>query len=64
MAAQIIRMLVYGGSIICLLTGAYILYLTKFRPRTFRKPQLARRQGLITLLVGAVLLTAILIFRI
>jgi len=62
--AAIIKMAVYGICVIGLLTGAYILYLANYRPRTFRKPVLAKRQGAIALLVGVLALAAILIFRI
>ncbi len=63
--AAIIKMLVYGVCVIGLLTGAYILFLAYTRPTTsFRKPQLARRQGLIAIAIGLLALAAILIFRI
>ncbi len=62
--AAIIKMVVYGVCVITLLTGAYILYLANYRPRTFRKPVLAKRQGAIVLLIGMLALVAILVFRI
>jgi hypothetical protein len=36
--------------------GPYILFIAFFKPDTFLKPDLAKRQGLVALLVGAVLL--------
>lgn len=36
--------------------GLYILYLAFFRPATFLKPNLAKRQGLIAFLVGTAML--------
>jgi hypothetical protein len=63
--AAIIKMGLYGLCAIGLLTGAYILYLAYYRPAaSFRKPELAKRQGLIALAIGAAALAAILIFKI
>jgi hypothetical protein len=60
----IIEMLTYGICVIGLLTGVYILYLANYRPRTFRKPVLAKRQGAIAFVIGVLALAVILIFRI
>ncbi len=60
----IIKMVAYGVCVITLLTGIYILYLANFRPRSFRKPVLAKRQGAIVLLIGVLTLIVILAFRI
>jgi hypothetical protein len=36
--------------------GPYILFLAYFRPRTFPKPGLAKKQGLAAFLIGAAIL--------
>ncbi len=62
--AAIIKMVLYGVCVIALLSGVYILYLANYKPKTFRKPVLAKRQGGIVLLIGVLTLVVILAFRI
>ena len=52
----IVRMLLYGVGAAGLFGGPYILYLAFFKPSMFPKPNLAKWQGGIAFLVGAVLL--------
>ena len=51
-----LSMLLLGIGLGGVVGGPYILLLTFFRPHTFMKPDLAKRQGAAAFLVGAVLL--------
>ena len=59
--SSIIRMLLLGLGAAGFVGGPYILYLAYFKPRTFPKPNLAKRQGAIAFVIGAILL-AVLVF--
>jgi hypothetical protein len=54
--SSMVRMLLLGVGAAGLIGGAYILFLAFYKPRTFVKPKLARWQGAVALVVGAVLL--------
>ena len=54
--STMIRMLLLGVGAAGLVGGPYILYLAFSKPDIFPKPKLAKWQGLIAFLVGAVLL--------
>jgi hypothetical protein len=57
------RMLLLGVGAAGLIGGPYILYLAFFRPGTFPKPNLAKRQGAAIFLVGVILLFILYIVR-
>jgi hypothetical protein len=54
--ATMFRMLLLGVGAAGLIGGPYVLYLAFFKPRTFSKPKLAKWQGAVAFLIGAVLL--------
>jgi hypothetical protein len=54
--STMVRMLLLGVGAAGLIGGPYILYLAFFKPQTFPKPKLARWQGAVAFVVGAVLL--------
>lgn len=54
--STIVRMLLLGVGAAGLIGGPYILYLAFSKPAMYPKPQLAKWQGAIAFLVGAVLL--------
>ena len=54
--STIVRMLLLGVGAAGLIGGPYILYLAFSKPDMYPKPQLAKWQGAIAFLVGAVLL--------
>ena len=54
--STIVRMLLYGVGAAGLFGGPYILYLAFLKPSTFPKPNLAKWQGAVAFLVGAILL--------
>ena len=51
-----VRMLLLGIGAAGLFGGPYILYLAFAKPGTFPKPTLAKWQGIVAFLVGAILL--------
>ena len=51
-----LRMFLLGVGAAGVIGGPYILYLAFYKPETFPKPMLARRQGVAAFLVGVVLL--------
>jgi hypothetical protein len=57
------RMLLLGMGAAGLIGGPYILYLAFFKPDTFLKPTLAKWQGAVAFVVGAVLLIALIIIQ-
>jgi hypothetical protein len=59
----IVRMLLYGVGAAGLFGGPYILYLAFFKPETFPKPKLAKWQGAVAFLIGAILLFIVFKFR-
>ncbi len=54
--STMVRMLLLGVGAAGLIGGPYVLYLAFFKPQTFPKPQLAKWQGAVAFVVGAVLL--------
>jgi hypothetical protein len=52
----VIRMLFYGVGAAGLIGGPYVLYLAFFKPGMFPRPTLAKWQGLVAFLVGAIVL--------
>jgi hypothetical protein len=58
-----LRMLLLGVGSAGLIGGPYILYLAFFKPHTFLKPNLARWQGVVAFLIGAVLLVVLFIWQ-
>ena len=61
--STIVRMLLYGVGAAGFFGGPYILYLAFFKPQTFPKPKLARWQGGVAFLIGAILLIVLFTFR-
>jgi hypothetical protein len=51
-----VRMILLGVGAGGLIGGPYILYLAFYRPNIFPKPKLAKWQGAVAFVVGAVLL--------
>jgi hypothetical protein len=56
-------MLLYGIGAAGLFGGPYILYLAFFKPETFPKPKLAKWQGAVAFLIGAILLFIVFKFQ-
>lgn len=54
--STMVRMMLLGVGAAGLIGGPYILYLAFFKPQTFPKPKLAKWQGAVAFVVGAVLL--------
>ncbi len=53
---DILIKLLLGLGLGCAVGGPYILYLAYFKPATFAKPGLAKKQGLAAFVVGAAIL--------
>ena len=62
--SSIVRMLLYGIGAAGLFGGPYILYLAFFKPQTFPKPKLAKWQGAVAFVIGAILLIVLFNLRV
>jgi hypothetical protein len=60
----IIRMLLLVVGAAGFIGGPYILYLAFYRPHTFLKPALAKWQGAVAFLVGAIFLVALVFWKV
>ncbi len=63
MLISMVRLLLLGVGSAGVVGGPYVLYLAFNKPAMFPKPQLAKTQGAIALVVGVVLLVALFLWK-
>ena len=59
---DLIVKLVLGIGLAGAVGGPYILYLAYYKPGTFPKPGLAKKQGLVAAIIGSLILVAYFLF--